>query len=717
MRVSVVICAYADERWEELCQAVASCTSQSRPPEEIVVVIDYNDALLARAKREFPHAEVTANGSERGLSGSRNTGVSVATGDLLVFLDDDAYAEEDWLAHLLEPLGDESVAGAGGWIVPEWPAVAPTWYPPTFLWVLGCSYEGLPQSGASIRNPIGSNMALRRRVFDTVGGFTPGIGRVGKVPLGGEETELCIRYAAVSPHESFVLVREAVVHHHVPASRLTWRYFWTRCWAEGLSKALIARRAGATASLSAERGHLARAVPRDVAKSLMLLGSDVPAGLRRLALNVAGAACAVAGLAWGTLVGPSATTTQRRSDSASETDEPLGASGIARLQVDVRDLENDIAVTAPTGTRLWVEAMRTGQVVGVIEATIEDGFLSPGDRRDLVERSSSIVPLDVASIPDELLPRASVVVSTICEVPEELIETVNSLLALDYPDFEVIVIDNRHDARGPLPALASDPRLHVGAETRRGVSSGRNRGVAQATGEIIAFTDDDVVVDRNWLRAMGVRFAEEATLEAIGGLVLPSELDSPAQLWFEEYYGGFVRGFRAHSMSLREPDDGALFPYSPRSYGAGLNMAFRREALARVGGFDPVLGIGTLARGGEDVGVFIAIVLAGGVVGFEPAALVRHHHRRSEREFMSQVWDYGVGLSAMLCAVVARDPRQIWPIVRRAPYGVRHFVRPRRERSRHAPTYPRRAVAVQFLGMLYGPIAYLRSRRRYERST
>jgi GT2 family glycosyltransferase len=291
------------------------------------------------------------------------------------------------------------------------------------------------------------------------------------------------------------------------------------------------------------------------------------------------------------------------------------------------------------------------------------------------------------------------------------------LLALNYPDFEVIVIDNRRDARAALPSLGSDPRLHVDVESRRGVSAGRNRGVALATGEIIAFTDDDVVVDRHWLRAMGVRFASEATLEALGGLTLPSELDSPAQLWFEEYYGGFVRGFRAHTMSLREPDDGALFPFSPRSYGAGLNMAFRREALARVGGFDPALGIGTPACGGEDVGVFVAIVLAGGVVGFEPAALVRHHHRRSEHAFMSQVWRYGVGLSAMLCAVVARDPKQLWPILRRVPDGVRHFVRPSRDRSRHAPTYPRRAVVVQIAGVLYGPLAYLRSRRRREVTT
>ncbi len=720
MRISVVICAFSDERWEELREAVASCEQQRRPAEEIVVVIDHNEALLERAAHEFSGALVIANGSLQGLSGARNTGVSAATGDLVVFLDDDAYADADWLAHLETSFADESVVGAGGWIVPEWPGVAPTWFPGSFLWVFGCSYEGLPQSGGEIRNPIGSNMALRRRLFDEVGGFTPGIGRIGKVPLGGEETELCIRYTRLHPQEHFVLNREAIVHHRVPESRLTWHYFWTRCWAEGLSKAAIARRVGASASLSSERGLLAGAIPRDVAAGVALLRRDVPSALRRLGLIVAGSACAVGGLAWSSAVaGRHDTQTPSPTGPANGAAHDVDAAtppSIARVQVDVGDLARDVRVDAPTGSRVWVEALQRGQVVGVIEGIVEEGVLSASDRRDLAERSAGVAPLAVESFPDELLPRASIVVSTICEEPRELVDTVTSLLALNYPDFEVIVIDNRVEPRGPLPTFVRDPRLRVEVERRRGVSSGRNRGIAGATGEIVAFTDDDVVVERNWLRALGVRFALEASLEAVGGLVLPHELDTPAQLWFEEYYGGFARGFHATTMSMSHHEDNALFPFSPRSYGAGLNMAFRREALARVGGFDPALGIGTPSRGGEDVALFILLVLAGGVVGFEPAALVRHHHRRGEREFLAQLWDYGVGLSAMLCAIIARDPSQAWPILRRVPYGARHVLGPRRERSEHhAPSYPRYSVLIQLLGMLYGPIAYVSSRRRVGR--
>lgn len=720
MRISVVICAFTDERWEELRAAVASCENQSRPPEEIIVVIDYNEALLARATREFSRVLVTSNSSIQGLSGSRNTGVVAATGDVIAFLDDDAFADGDWLAHLETSFSDEHVAGAGGWIVPEWPGEAPAWFPTSFLWVFGCSYDGLPPSGGEIRNPIGSNMALRRRVFDAVGGFTPGIGRIGKVPLGGEETELCIRYTADFPADCFVLNREALVHHRVPAERLTWHYFWTRCWAEGLSKGVIARRVGASASLSSERGHVMVAIPRDVARSVALLRRDVSSALRRLALIVAGSACAVAGVAWATTASRRRLPLDPTTGNASETSDGgatiSSTSPIIRMQVDVADLAREVPVAAPTGARVWVEAVQRGQVVGVIEALVNDGGISAGDRRDLAAHSAGIVPLAVESFPSELLPRASVVVSTICEAPRELVDTVTSLLALDYPDFEVIIIDNRVDPTEPLPSFVSDPRLHVGVERRPGVSSGRNRGIAEATGEIVAFTDDDVVVERTWLRALGVRFALEANLEAVGGLVLPRELDTPAQLWFEEYYGGFTRGFRSQTMSMGHHEDDELFPYSPRSFGAGLNMAFRREALERIGGFDPALGIGTPSRGGEDVALFIALVLAGGTVGFEPAALVRHHHRRTKREFLVQLWDYGVGLSAMLCAVIARDPTQARPILRRVPYGVRHFLRPRRERSvRHAPGYPRYAVLIQLFGMLYGPLAYAASRARRHR--
>jgi GT2 family glycosyltransferase len=296
MNVSVVICAYTLERWELINAAVSSCADQTLVPHEILLVIDHNDALLARATAEIKGVRVIANRSTKGLSGARNTGVAESTGDVIAFLDDDARADPDWLAALCAPLKDDDVAGVGGWIVPEFMGREAKWFPHTYYWILGCSYEGLPETGATLRNPIGANMVLRREVFDEVGGFTSGIGRIGKVPLGCEETELCIRYTSSHPEERFVLTHEAVVHHAVPPSRLSWRYFWSRCWAEGLSKAAVSSLVGSKDGLSSERQHLLRAMPREVGRSLRELPRHPRGASFRIALIVVGGVIAAAGL-------------------------------------------------------------------------------------------------------------------------------------------------------------------------------------------------------------------------------------------------------------------------------------------------------------------------------------------------------------------------------------------------------------------------------------
>jgi glycosyltransferase involved in cell wall biosynthesis len=299
MSVSIIVCAYTLDRWDALCAAVDSCGEQTLRPDEVVLVIDHNDELLERATREIVGARVIANQSTKGLSGARNTGVAATSGDIVVFLDDDAYGETEWLQSLVTPMNESLVAGSGGWIVPHWEGATPAWFPETFLWILGCSYEGLPPDGSVIRNPIGASMAIRRSVFDAVGGFTSGIGRIGLTPLGCEETELCIRYTQARPLERFVLSRGSVVHHRVPASRLTWHYFWTRCWAEGLSKAAVASLVGSNSGLAAERRHVMKALPRDIVSTLRLARRNPKAAATKAILVVAGVTLAAAGYARG----------------------------------------------------------------------------------------------------------------------------------------------------------------------------------------------------------------------------------------------------------------------------------------------------------------------------------------------------------------------------------------------------------------------------------
>jgi len=265
--VSVVVCAYTEKRWSQIERALGSLAEQTVQPAQVIVVVDHNLALGQRLATRFPHLDVVPNRFERGLSGARNTGVDQARGSVVVFLDDDAYADPGWLQSLLACYDDESTIGAGGLVLPDWsPAGPPGWLPEEFLWVVGCSYRGLPEAKAEVRNPIGASMSFRRTAFDLAGYFNSSVGRNAKVsrPAGCEETEFSIRLRQAWPGGRIMYEPRAVVHHHVDDSRRTWRYFLNRCYAEGLSKAQVARLSGMSSALSSERGYLIHAVQQAV---------------------------------------------------------------------------------------------------------------------------------------------------------------------------------------------------------------------------------------------------------------------------------------------------------------------------------------------------------------------------------------------------------------------------------------------------------------------
>jgi GT2 family glycosyltransferase len=299
-RVSVVICAYTDQRWDALVEAVASAREQDPPPHEVLVVIDHNLDLLGRAIRELPEARVFANEEGRGLSGARNTGVRHAAGEIVAFLDDDACARPGWLRALARAFEDPTVIGAGGIALPMWESCPPAWIPPEFLWVVGCSYRGLPPTRAEIRNPIGANMAFRRTVLERVGGFKDGIGRVGRTPLGCEETELSIRARAATGGR-IIQMPDAKVEHRVSADRTRWRYFRRRCWAEGLSKAVVSRSVGSNAALERERTYVMRTLPTGVWRGLADASRGDRSGVARSGAIVTGLTITTAGYLRGRL--------------------------------------------------------------------------------------------------------------------------------------------------------------------------------------------------------------------------------------------------------------------------------------------------------------------------------------------------------------------------------------------------------------------------------
>lgn len=294
--VSVVVCAYTMKRWEHLSQALDSVRRQTRPAEEILLVVDHCPELLDRAGELGPGVQVLPNAEKQGLSGARNTGVKAARCDVVAFLDDDAAAEATWLEHLVAPYADSAVAGVGGHVVPAWEQRRPAWFPHEFHWVVGCSYRGQPTTISPVRNPIGANMSFRRDAMLNVGGFSTDVGRVGTRPVGCEETEISIRVARRDPSATILLEPRAVVHHHVPLDRARWNYFRRRCWAEGLSKAAVSRLTDPRAALSAERSYTLRTLPTGAARGLAdAVGGGPAGGLARSLAIGAGLAITAAG--------------------------------------------------------------------------------------------------------------------------------------------------------------------------------------------------------------------------------------------------------------------------------------------------------------------------------------------------------------------------------------------------------------------------------------
>jgi GT2 family glycosyltransferase len=318
-----------------------------------------------------------------------------------------------------------------------------------------------------------------------------------------------------------------------------------------------------------------------------------------------------------------------------------------------------------------------------------------------------------APLPEVAWPCASVVVAT-HERAEHLARCLEHLVALDYPNFEIIVVDNapRTDATRAVVEMMAKHAVRYIAEPTKGASVARNTGVVASRGTVVAFTDDDVRVDRGWLRALVRPLVNDPTCECVTGLVLPAELETDAQVWFEEF-GGFNKGFVPRRFDLgRNRWPGPLYPYSPGMFGSGNNAVFRQSTLERLAGFDPCLGPGTPTCGGEDLDLFLKVIVGGGRLAYEPNAITYHVHRREYEMLRAQIHDYGVGLSALLTKWMTADPRHAWQIARRAPAGLKLLLggdSPKNDKK--SVSFPAQLTHQELIGLLRGPWAYVRSRQ------
>ncbi len=231
----------------------------------------------------------------------------------------------------------------------------------------------------------------------------------------------------------------------------------------------------------------------------------------------------------------------------------------------------------------------------------------------------------------------------------ELARCLGALRRSSAPGLDLLVVDNAPETDAVRALVeARFPEARYTCEPRPGLDWARNRAVLEASGEILAFTDDDAVPDPGWARAVARAFADQADVMAVTGPVVPEELETEAQQIFEDY-GGFGRGFERRWCRADGGQRGrAVGHHRPAQFGTGANMAFRREVFSHIGPFDPRLDVGTATGGGGDLEMFFRLMQEGHTLAYEPEAIVRHRHRRDPASLERQIAAWGTGFFGYL---------------------------------------------------------------------
>ncbi len=321
----------------------------------------------------------------------------------------------------------------------------------------------------------------------------------------------------------------------------------------------------------------------------------------------------------------------------------------------------------------------------------------------------------------------SVVVCTLGREPR-LRDTVRAVLSQTHRALDLVVVDNDPVSGRTTGLLAdvTDARLRVVPEAVRGLSAARNAGLGAVRSALVAYTDDDAVPEADWIaRLLDVfRADDDGVVACVTGRVLSAGGTSQEQVWFEEA-GIFDKGDVRTTWSLTPRPSSALGrPGSAPDLllmtagvtGSGNNMAFRTAALRRLGGFDEALGAGSPARGGEDLDVFRRVLVAGHVLVYAPEAVIRHHHRASHQALRRQMFDYGVGMSAVVTKLVSQGGRPARTVLAGLPAGVSRLLSPTSGKNEKKPAAtPRDLLVAECAGYLAGPFLYSRSRARARR--
>ncbi|MFZ0994700.1 MAG: glycosyltransferase family 2 protein [Candidatus Dormiibacterota bacterium] len=313
-----------------------------------------------------------------------------------------------------------------------------------------------------------------------------------------------------------------------------------------------------------------------------------------------------------------------------------------------------------------------------------------------------------------VIARAPAVTVVVCtrERPTSLERCLQSLARQEYPSFSILVVDNApltDESRQVATRFRSRTvGLRYVVEPKVGLAWARNHAMQITDDELLAWIDDDEIADRFWLIELVRGFYEHPGSGAVSGIMLPAELKTQAQVRFEQY-GGFHkhRGFTpaefsAQTASLQSP----LFPLPP--FGAGGNMAFRRDALRDINGFDAALGAGTASLAAEDTKALTDLLLSGWSVVYQPSALTHHFHRDTHSQLRRQMLGYGAGLTAFYTSLLLSEPSRTSGLIRLSPAFLREAVAPGSLRSGDLPRdFPSDLRWANRRGLIEGPVRYL----------
>lgn len=362
----------------------------------------------------------------------------------------------------------------------------------------------------------------------------------------------------------------------------------------------------------------------------------------------------------------------------------------------------------------------------LMEALRKDGELTAQEQvRSICEKSRA--RLLRACIRNELTPCIKVdqfppITVAVCtkDRTEPLARCLRSLLTLERSAFdarvslEILVIDNAPSTRKTRDLASSLTGVRYAVEPRPGLNFARNRALKEAQGDLLAYVDDDVVVDPGWLKGLMEGWIEHPDAACFTGQVLPYELATEAQIIFEKR-GGFRRGFSPVCYG-RELDGHPAYPFSAGIFGTGANMAFKTRVLKTLNGFDEALDAGPPLPAAGDHDIFCRLIRGGYSIVYKPEFLVFHEHRRKLKGLRRQYWSWGLGVMAIVNKWQQTDAAQHATL----RCLIRAWFRSRlRELAlsliRKAPT-PAHMVLTEMAGGIVGLMGgYSRSVRRIER--